>query len=79
MESFGGILIKLKNEPIEKFIDIKALEQYYVSRIRKDGDYVDIPYSLMEKLLLVAIYKKLCLGNNGTNNNADNANDDSND
>lgn len=71
MGPFRGILVRLKKEPIEKFIDIEALEQYYVSHISKYDNYADVPMDLMEKLLLVAIYKKLCLENNSTINNAD--------
>lgn len=61
-------------------IDVDLLESLYLNQIHKmpDGKNM-ISVGLAEKLMLLEIYKKICLGNNGVNDNTNNTNSDSND
>ena len=69
----GGVILKNQGKDIEKLIDIEALERAYLSEliVRDDGS-VAIPYVLMEKMLLIVIYKKLCNSENNADKNSDN-------
>ena len=72
---------EMKNmDRLVDYIDVDLLESFYLNQVHKTPTGKDlISVTLTEKLMLLEIYKKLCLGNNGTNNDADNTNDDSND
>ena len=63
-------------------VDVEMLERFYKSQIHHDNDkgkdYISI--SLCEKIMLLEIYKAVCLGRAaGADNNADNANNNSKD
>lgn len=62
-------------------IDVEMLERFYKNQIHHDNDkgkdYISI--SLYEKIMLLEIYKAVCLHHTGADNNADNANNNSKD
>ncbi len=60
------------------FINIELLENYYLGLIHKNGyNKCLVSVELTEKLMLLEIYKALCLRDNGINNNANNTYRDS--
>ena len=70
----------MSSDEIRDFINVELLEHYYLGLIHKNGyNKCLVSVELTEKLMLLEIYKALCLRDNGTNNNAGNTNDDSND
>ena len=47
---------------MKKYVDIQALENYYRSQIKKEDGKEYVSIALLEKIMLLEIYKALCKG-----------------
>lgn len=58
---------------MKELIDTKALEKYYKEQIKTKDGKTYVPVSIVEKIMVLEIYKALCDGAHDNSDNSDNS------